>query len=316
MAMHRLAPAPAVSITDALRSWANPLVLLSLLLMAAAGQAQIVEAFDIRYQTQQNGGIVFLANSTMYCGGGNTCTQTQQAMPSSNWSQDNNNDHNMVYYDGDNDPDTWCSSSDSLALGLCADVSFAGLYWAGRLGNGFVPNEALRDQVEIRSADDQPYIVIEADEEIEFDASGVDNYCCFADITTWMQQQPINARVTVANVIADEDDSSWGGWVLILVYADALEPMRNLTVFDGLARLSGPALEDALRQAEEVILDRNKLAEGKAFCKALATTVSLSGKMMAYRVECAPALSSLPRPPDSGSCPPHTHTCASTLPLR
>ena len=72
MAMHRLAPAPAVSFADAFRSWVNPTVLLSLLLMAAAGQAQIVEAFDIRYQTQQNGGIVFLANSTMYCGGGNT----------------------------------------------------------------------------------------------------------------------------------------------------------------------------------------------------------------------------------------------------
>ena len=78
---------------------------------------------------------------------------------------------------------------------------------------------------------------IEADEEIELDASNVDNYCCFADID-WMQEQPVNARVTVANVIADEDNSSWGGWVLILVYADALEPMRNLTVFDGLAMIT------------------------------------------------------------------------------
>ena len=46
------------------------------------GQALVVEPFDIRYQTQQNGGIVFLANSMMYCGS-NNCTQTQQAMPSS-----------------------------------------------------------------------------------------------------------------------------------------------------------------------------------------------------------------------------------------
>ena len=154
-------------------TWSTWTLTLGVMLFAAMGQAQVVEPFDIRYQTQQNGGIVFLANSTMYCGGGNNCTQTQQAMPSSNWSQDNNNDHNMVYYDGDNDPDTWCSSSDSLALGLCADISFAGLYWAGRLGNGFVPNESLRDQVKIRSADDQAYLDIEADEEIEFDASNV-----------------------------------------------------------------------------------------------------------------------------------------------
>ena len=35
----------------------------------------------------------------------------------------------------------------------------------------------------------------------------------------------------------------------------------------------------------QVILDRNKLAEGKAFCKALGTSVSLNGKVMAYRVD-------------------------------
>ena len=101
-----------------------------------------------------------------------------------------------------------------------------------------MPNESLKDQVKIRSADDQPYLDIEADEEIEFDASNVDNYCCFADITEWVAGNPVNARVTVANVIADEDNASWGGWVLILVYADALEPMRNLTVFDGLAMIT------------------------------------------------------------------------------
>ena len=49
---------------------------LGVMLFAAMGQAQVVEPFDIRYQTQQNGGIVFLANSTMYCGGSNNCTQT------------------------------------------------------------------------------------------------------------------------------------------------------------------------------------------------------------------------------------------------
>jgi len=58
-----------------------------------------------------------------------------------------------------------------------------------------------------------------------------------------------------------------------------------VTLFDELKGLNGAELDDALRQAEEVILDRNKLAEGKAFCKALGTTVSLNGKAMAYRVD-------------------------------
>ena len=129
------------------------------LLVAAMAptSAQIVEDFDIRFQAQQNGGIQFLANTTMHCGGSFNCTEAQQALPFE-FPQSNNNNHSMQYYDGDDDPDTWCSSSDSLSLGTCAEISFAGLYWAGRLGNGFVPNEDLRDQVKIRASDTDPYL--------------------------------------------------------------------------------------------------------------------------------------------------------------
>ena len=181
-------------------------------------QAQVVEDFEIRFQTQQNGGIQFLANTSLYCGTGSQCVQAQNAMPITGFPQDNNNDHNMVYFNSDADPDTWSSSSDSLSLGICAEVSFAGLYWAGRLGNGFVANEALKDQVKIKAANGDAYIDVFAEESIDFDASNTDNYCCFADITEWATDNPVNARYTVANVVADQDDSSWGGWVLILVY--------------------------------------------------------------------------------------------------
>lgn len=213
--------------------------LIALACFCSHAQAQVVEDFEIRYQAQQNGGIQFLANTTMYCGTGSACTAAQQAMPITGWPQDNNNGHSMEYFDGDNDPDTWCSSSDSLALGPCAEVSFAGLYWAGRLGNGFVPNAAMRDQVKIRASDTDPYIDVFAEQEIEFNASQVNNYCCYADITDWVSGNPVNARYTVANVIAREASSCWGGWVLVIVYEDALAPMRNLTLFDGLAMITG-----------------------------------------------------------------------------
>lgn len=202
--------------------------------------AQVVEDFEIRYQTQQNGGIQFLANTSLYCGTGSQCVQAQNAMPITGFPQDNNNDHNMIYLNSDADAETWSSSSDSLSLGLCAEISFAGLYWAGRLGNGFVANEALKDQVKIKAANEDDYIDVFADESIDFDASNTDNYCCFADITEWASNNPVNARYTIANVVADQDDSSWGGWALIIVYADASEPMRNLTVFDGLAMINYP----------------------------------------------------------------------------
>ena len=208
------------------------------MLLVSSAWGQVIEDFDIRFQAQQNGGIVFLANTTMYCGTGWECTDAQQTTSNSGSYQLNNNSHDMEYYDGDSDPDTWCSASDSLALGTCAEISFAGLYWAGRLGNGFVPNENLKDQVKIRAAVGDPYIDIVADEEFAFDASGVDNYCCFADITEWVAGNPVNARYTVGNVVAVQSSSSWGGWVMVVVYEDALSPMRNLTVFDGLAMIT------------------------------------------------------------------------------
>lgn len=213
-------------------------VFCTLMLLAGGAHGQVIEDFDIRFQAQQNGGIVFLANTTMHCGTGWDCNSAQQTTSNSGSYQLNNNSHDMEYYDGDSDPDTWCSASDSLALGICADISFAGLYWAGRLGNGFVQNEALKDQVKIRAADGDPYINIVADEEFAFDASGVDNYCCFADITEWVAGNPMNARYTVGNVVAVQGSSSWGGWVMVVVYEDALSPMRNLTVFDGLAMIT------------------------------------------------------------------------------
>ena len=201
--------------------------LIALACFCSHAQAQVVEDFEIRYQAQQNGGIQFLANTTMYCGTGSACTAAQQAMPITGWPQDNNNGHSMEYFDGDNDPDTWCSSSDSLALGPCAEVSFAGLYWAGRLGNGFVPNAAMRDQVKIRASDTDPYIDVFAEQEIEFNASQVNNYCCYADITDWVSGNPVNARYTVANVIAREASSCWGGWVLVIVYEDEDKKIRR-----------------------------------------------------------------------------------------
>ncbi|MGB1076028.1 MAG: PKD domain-containing protein [Flavobacteriales bacterium] len=202
--------------------WSHPLL------------AQVIEDFDIRYQAQQNGGILFLANTTMHCGSGSNCTEAQEAMPF-DWPQDNNNGHNMQYLDMDNDPSTWSSSSDSVSLGVCAEITFAGLYWAGRLGNGSPPDEEFLDQVKISAGSGSPYIDVFADETLYFDASGVDNYCCFADLTDWVSQNPTNTQYSIGNVVSVQGNSSWGGWVLILAYSDALSPMRNLTVFDGVA---------------------------------------------------------------------------------
>ena len=51
----------------------------------------------------------------------------------------NNNGQNMQYVDIDNDPNTWNSSSSTLALSTengaipsCSNIVYAGLYWTGK----------------------------------------------------------------------------------------------------------------------------------------------------------------------------------------
>ena len=94
--------------------------------------AQIVQPFAIRYQTNQKGGITFVANTALTCNpntnGCNAAAGYTTASISSNTY--NNNNWTMQYVDMDGDGSTFMSSSDSLDLPQCSEISWAGLYWS------------------------------------------------------------------------------------------------------------------------------------------------------------------------------------------
>lgn len=211
---------------------------LLLFLLPYLGLAQVEDDFEIRFSTQQNGGITFLMNHSLSCEptGSSNCAAALASMPITGTAQENNNAFDMVYVDVDDDPATWSSSSDSLDLAICARVTWAGLYWAGRVESN-TPNFEARDEVIIRAGSAPPF-PLTADELLDFDGGYFDAYFCFKDVTDWFADVPVSSRITVANVVADQDNESWAGWTLVVVYEDALEPMRNLTVFDGLAFIS------------------------------------------------------------------------------
>lgn len=216
----------------------RPFALLVLLACAPLAWGQVQDDFEVRFSTQQSGGIQFLANHSLSCdpSGNATCTAALASLPITGTTQENNNAFDMVYVDVDGDPDTWSSSSDSLDLATCAEITWAGLYWAGRVESN-TPHYATREGVSIQ-ADASGYTALEADELLDFDGGYFDAYFCFKDVTDWLAAQPVQSRITVANVVGEEDNSNWCGWTLVVVYEDALEPMRNLTVFDGLAFIS------------------------------------------------------------------------------
>ncbi|MEO8406713.1 MAG: hypothetical protein ABI480_19020, partial [Chitinophagaceae bacterium] len=204
---------------------------------AVFSHAQLVTAFTIRYQSTQKGGIRYLSNTSATCSGG--CAGTSEVPPAGTSSD---NGFTAVYVDVDADATTFSSSSDSLALPSCSQISWAGLYWGGEMTN-VATNYATRNQVSIKT-NGGAYTNLTADA-LQDNSVGFTTYHCFKDITSIVQAGGSNARYTLANVaVRTGGTNRFGGWTIVVVYKNDLQPTRNLTVFNGLANVSGTNTTD------------------------------------------------------------------------
>ena len=205
--------------------------ILVLLLFHQLSFSQIVDPFSIRYQNQQKGGIVMLANVSVSCT--NCATVTSQVPPSGTGQ---NNNVTMNYVDSDSDPTTFMSSSDSLNLANCSEVLWAGLYWTGRVTSTTF-NYSLRNQIKLKIGTGA-YQNLTADELLD-NTVGHETYHCFKNITNLVQSNGIKSRYVVADLITRTATTAmYGGWTIVVVYKNVYQSMRNLTVFDGLANVS------------------------------------------------------------------------------
>ena len=215
------------------------LMLIGIAITALNSQAQLVKPFTKRFQVTQKGGIVYLANVAVSCSsnpntsGGSCQTATSQMPPSGTGV---NNDFNGRYVDIDGDPSTFMSSSDSLNLANCSQITWAGLYW-GAMGKA--SNTANRDKAKIK-VNNGSYISLTADESY-LNTTGYESYHSFKEITNIVKSAGIKARFTVADIpfINNNTSNKWGSWMIVVVYGNQLEDMKQLTVFDGLASISG-----------------------------------------------------------------------------
>jgi len=150
-----------------------------------------------------------------------------------------NNSFTAAYIDMDGNAATFSSSSDSLALPSCSQVSWAGLYWSANR-NTTNANYANRFSVKLK-AGNGAYNAFTALAANRLDnAVGYTSYNAFADVTDFVKAAGINARFTVADMYAETGGTNkFGGWTIVVVYKNDLQPMRNLTVFNGLAVVSG-----------------------------------------------------------------------------
>jgi len=220
-----------------MRWFASLLFVCAVLLLASPDSlAQVITPFSSRYTTNAKGDIAAIGNTLMTCPAGATCTAAQAGTGSTL----NNNDFAMIHVDVDGNAATFNSSRATLALPSGASVLFAGLYWgadtsAGSSGSA-APNAALRTQVSFLSPVASSYATLTG---TQIGISGT-RYHAFANVTSLVQAAG-NGIYTIGNVQAGTGADRYSGWSLVVVYADATQPPRNLTVFDGLAIVSTSA---------------------------------------------------------------------------
>lgn len=197
---------------------------LSVILYNLPGQAAVVP-FGIRFQTNDTGDIVFVANTLMTCpSSANGCASAQAGTSTSG----QNNTFNMAYIDIDSDSTTINSSSAQLNLPSGSTVLFAGLYWGGD------SSSASRNQVKLATPGSGSYTSITANSSDIYRDIGYQNaYQGFANITNLVRAAG-NGTYTVANVQSTTGVTNrWAGWTIVVAYRDLNDKPRNLTVFDG-----------------------------------------------------------------------------------
>ncbi len=214
-------------------------ILFIAILLFAEAKAQVVTPFNKRFQVTQKGGIVYLSNVAVSCSSnpttsGGSCQTAATAAPPNGTGV--NNSFNQVYVDIDGDASTFQSSSDSLALPSCSQITWAGLYW-GATGNA--ATAPTRNNIKIK-ANNGTYQNISADVS-QLNTTGYTSYHNFKDITSIVTAAGKNARFTVANIpfVNNGTSNNWGSWTIVVVYGNQLQNMKQLTVFDGLANVSG-----------------------------------------------------------------------------
>lgn len=242
----------------------RPLLRIAALLAAILGIAGLATAtaaaaernFSLRYSNNVNGQITIAANTIMECP-----TNTVDPLMNSGCtgaragtSDRNNNSFDMQWLDVDSDPSTFTSSSSDLALPAGSRVLFAGLYWTGlnKKGeaisgaNGFKavpqnpPNAAAIGTVKVKAPGDTAYTSVTAlSANVNTASIAVGGgYGAFADVTTLVKSAG-SGTYTVADVQTGTGGNSYAGWSLVVAYSDPAQPLRNLSVFDGLRVVSG-----------------------------------------------------------------------------
>lgn len=216
------------------------------LIAGPSAQAQ-TRNYSPRFKVQARGRTTIFGNAVTSCrdgdsanyGGGNivTCADARNATVSPPTA---NNDFFIDYVDIDSNGTTFNSSSSTYTFPTANpgfDIVWAGLYWTGNTSAGTsgvaAPTPALRNQMLFQVPGGAGYQTVTAS---QVDTSG-SAYSAFADVTSQVQAGTGTGEYFGANIQTGTGGDRYGGWTLIVVYADDSEVLRNMTIFDGYLRV-------------------------------------------------------------------------------
>jgi uncharacterized repeat protein (TIGR01451 family) len=202
-----------------------------------------------RFSTNDTGNVTMIANTLETCppdaAGQTACADAQAGKAGATL---NNNDWVMRRIDQDGDPATTLdSSSSTLSLPPSATVLFAGLYFgavtsAGTGGSSAAcvqpptpptPTTPSCGTVKLKVPGASSYTTLTASV-LDVSSSSADGrYQGFVDVTDRVKAAG-NGTYWVGDVREATGKDRYGGWALVVAYRDPTQPLRNLTVFDGL----------------------------------------------------------------------------------
>lgn len=194
--------------------------------------------FTQRYSTNAHGNIILRGNTQLKCpASADGCLEARQG----NGTYLDNNNYDMQYWDIDSDISTFNSTEARASIPSGATVLKAYLYWAAdtSVGNGTTGNPApepnKRNQVRLKTPTASTYTTLFADQVYREDRNR-SRFQSVKDVTALVSAAG-SGVYRVANIQSSTGDYSWAGWSLVIVYKLDSEPVRNLTVFDGLAEI-------------------------------------------------------------------------------
>ena len=212
---------------------------------AGAGAAQAADRpFAVRHAATLHGGdILAVGNTSLSCPDVDVACAGARARSVAH----DNDDFEMAYVDIDGDGTTFDSSSATVAVPAGSTISWAGLYWSGDTSAGTGGSAALdagaAGQVRVKTTGG--YQTVNAGELLTATADA-NRYRAFADVTSLLAASGTQT-VTVADVQAGTGTGRFGGWGLLVAYADPTQPYRRVNVYDGLLTVqTGQALSSSI----------------------------------------------------------------------